>query len=91
MFLSGMTEADTFCVTNETELQAALDDPADNTEDDVVQIKQGTYVGSFIYAPTEPEPGGSYGLTIEGGYTPGCGSRKGKFFALDRGLLMGDP
>ena len=64
--------ANTFCVANETELIAALDDAEDNGADDVIkiQIKQDPYYGNFVYASTE-----SFGVTIEGGYTALCASR----------------
>jgi len=76
LFLSDMTEAETFCVSTAEDLQIALNEAATNEEDDFIQIVQGIYYGSFIYAPTEPEPDGRYGLTIEGGYTTGCAFRE---------------
>jgi len=58
------------CVSTATELQNALTTAASNGLDDVIQVLQGTYYGNFIYTSTEP-----YGVTIEGGFLPGCGSR----------------
>lgn len=63
-------KAATFCVSDATELQTALNTAASNGEDDVVQIAQGTYVGNFACTSTEP-----YNLTIEGGYDANCTSR----------------
>ena len=60
----------TFCVSNATELQAALTMAQGNGEDDTIQIVQGTYNGNFIYAATEANS-----LTLEGGYISECGSR----------------
>ena len=60
----------TFCVKNATELQFALTTAASNTEDDTIQIVQGTYNGNFTYASYE-----SNSLTVEGGYTSDCASR----------------
>ena len=58
------------CISNATDLQSALTNAASSGRDDVIQLIQGTYNGNFVYASTEP-----YGVTIEGGYLPGCGSR----------------
>ena len=69
-FSSGSSAA-TFCVSNSTELQAALSTADSNREDDAVQIQQGTYVGNFVFSSTE-----DYNLTIEGGYASDCGSRE---------------
>jgi len=60
----------TFCVTNATELQAALTTAENNGEDNTIQIVQGTYNGNFTYASTE-----AYSLTVVGGYTEDCASR----------------
>jgi hypothetical protein len=60
----------TFCVDSTTDLQTTLTTAMSNGEDDTVRIVQGTYSGNFVYASTE-----GYGVTIEGGYTPGCTSR----------------
>ena len=38
-----------FCVSNETDLQAALDIAGGNGEDDVIKVQQGTYRGNFSY------------------------------------------
>ena len=64
------SHADTFCVSDATGLQTALTTASGNGEDDTVQIEQGTYVGSFIYASTE-----AFSLTVEGGYTSSCSSK----------------
>ncbi len=60
----------TFCVSNATELQAALTTAESNGEDNTIQIVQGTYNGNFTYASTE-----AFSLTVEGGYTENCASR----------------
>ena len=70
VFFTGRAKAANFCVSTPGELQAALTTAASNGEDDVIQIVQGTYVGNFVYTSNE-----GYSLTIEGGYTAGCGSR----------------
>jgi len=62
--------AATFCVGTSAELQTALTVSGTNSQDDLIQVQQGTYNGNFIYASTE-----SYSLTIEGGHTAGCASR----------------
>ena len=74
LFLSGVAEAETFCLSSATELQAALTETTGNDQDDVIHIRGSVepYIGNFIYAPIEPEP---YALTIEGGYTAYDGSR----------------
>lgn len=70
LILPVYTHADTFCVSDASGLQTALTTASDNSEDDTIQIIQGNYVGSFIYASTE-----AFSLTVEGGYTAGCASR----------------
>ena len=71
IFLSiAVAEAATFCVSTPNELQTALNTAATNGEDDVVQVLQGTYVGSFIYSSNEV-----FDIYVKGGYTSGCGSR----------------
>jgi hypothetical protein len=65
-----MVIAATYCVANEDDLQAKLTEAANNDEDDVIQIVQGTYLGNFIYASTEQN-----NVTIEGGYLEGCTGR----------------
>ena len=62
--------AATFCVGTSAELQSALTVTRTNSQDDLIQVQQGTYYGNFIYASTE-----SFGVTIEGGHTVGCASR----------------
>ena len=59
-----------FCVANETDLIAALNEAKDNGSDDVIKIQQGTYYGNFVYTSTE-----SFGVTVEGGYTALCVGR----------------
>lgn len=68
--LSVSSYAATFCVSDATGLQTALTTAASNSQDDTIQIVQGNYVGSFIYASTE-----AYDITVEGGYTDSCASR----------------
>ena len=70
LFFANQSMADTYCVSNEANLIAALNDAKDNGADDVIKIQQGTYNGNFVYASTE-----SFGVTIEGGYTALCASR----------------
>jgi parallel beta-helix repeat protein len=60
--------AATFCVSTTTELNSALTTAQSNGVDNRIQLVQGTYTGSFLFS-------GNNGLTVEGGYTPGCGSR----------------
>ncbi len=59
-----------FCVANEAELLSALYDAAINGDNDIIQIVAGTYIGSFVYSSGEQND-----LTMEGGYSAGCGSR----------------
>lgn len=59
-----------FCVSTASELHNALTTAANNGQDDIIRLVQGTYNGNFIYTSTE-----SYGLTIEGGYTANCASK----------------
>jgi hypothetical protein len=70
LVFSNTAKADTFCVSTSAELQNALTTAASNSQDDAIQVVQGTYYGSFVYASTEP-----YDITIEGGYVAGCASR----------------
>ena len=44
--------------------------PGTNSQDDSIKIQQGTYNENFVYASTE-----SFGVTFEGGFIIGCGSR----------------
>ena len=60
----------TFCVSDATNLQSALTTAQSNSEDDTIQIVQGTYNENFTYAATEANS-----LTMEGGYTSGCSAR----------------
>jgi parallel beta-helix repeat protein len=62
--------AETFCVSTSAELQNALTTAASNSEDDEIQIVQGTYLGNFIYGSTE-----AFGVTVKGGYSANCSSR----------------
>ena len=62
--------AATFCVGTSAELQSALTVSGTNSQDDSIQVQQGTYYGNFVYASTE-----AFGVTFEGGFTIGCGSR----------------
>lgn len=70
IIFTGQSMAATFCVSNEANLIAALNEAKANGSDDVIKIQQGTYNGNFVYASAEP-----FGLTIEGGYTAVCASR----------------
>lgn len=63
-------EAATFCVTNSSQLHAALSTAADNDEADEIRIAQGTYAANFTYESQE-----AYKLTIKGGYAADCSSR----------------
>ena len=56
--------AATFCVGTSAELQSALTVSGTNSQDDSIQVQQGTYYGNFVYASTE-----AFGITIEGGHT----------------------
>ena len=59
-----------FCVSDASQLQAALSTATTNGEDNTIRIVQGTYVGHFVYLSTQPSS-----LTILGGYTASCASR----------------
>ena len=62
--------AATFCVRTAAELAAALLTAESNGADDVIQVVQGTYTGSFVYSSSE-----RLRLTMQGGYTAGCAAR----------------
>ncbi len=62
------SEAAVFCVSSTSELNSALATAQSNGVDDTIRLVQGTYNGSFLYAA-------NHSITIEGGYTAGCGSR----------------
>jgi PKD repeat protein len=62
------TKAATFCVGTAGQLQDALTTAANNEEDDIIRVAQGTYVGNFAYSS-------SAALTIKGGYSFDCASR----------------
>ncbi|KPJ58597.1 MAG: hypothetical protein AMJ42_03005 [Deltaproteobacteria bacterium DG_8] len=68
--LTGISHADTFCVSDANELQNALTTAASNIEDDTIKVEQGNYIGNFTYDSTQV-----HSLTIEGGYTSDCSSR----------------
>jgi hypothetical protein len=70
LVFSSQARAAEFCVSTSVELYNALQTAAENGEDDIVRIVQGTYHGGFFYVSTEPNS-----LTIEGGYETGCVSR----------------
>jgi nitrous oxidase accessory protein NosD len=70
LYFTTVAVAKDFCASTAVELQAFLTEAIDNGQDDTIRIVQGTYNGNFIYASTE-----SYGVTLEGGYSPGCASR----------------
>mgnify|MGYP001792253274 CR=1 FL=1 len=63
--------AATFCVSNATDLQAALGTASNNSENNVVRVVAGTYnspsVG-FQYFRTV----GNFDLDLEGGWNAGC-------------------
>ncbi len=65
-----VVKAETFCVSNSTELQTALTTAASNSQSDTIKLVQGTYFGNFIFSSTE-----SQNLVIQGGYYAGCTSR----------------
>ena len=69
---SETVKAASFCVSNPTELLNALSTASNNTQDDEIQIVQGLYNGSFVYASATE----SYNLAIKGGYTNRCISRE---------------
>ena len=62
------SEAAVFCVSSASELNSALGTAQSNGVDDTIRLVQGTYYGNFVHAANSS-------LTIEGGYTAGCGSR----------------
>ena len=59
-----------FCVSTAAEFQTALTEAQNNGEGDIIKLVQNVYVGNFLYASTK-----GHGLTIEGGYSGGCGTR----------------
>lgn len=61
-----------FCVSDAGTLAAALDIADNNGQSDTIQLQQAVYSGGFVYNANAAEGGD---LTIEGGYTPGCGAR----------------
>ncbi len=61
-----------FCVADATGLRNALDAVRGNGADDVIKLQQGSYVGQFTYAAEGDDS--DRALTIEGGYTAGCGT-----------------
>lgn len=71
IFYLDKAEAKTFCVSNSNEFSAALFVADDNSQDDTIQIVQGTYLDSFVYSSYE-----EFNLSIEGGYTSGCETRE---------------
>ena len=67
LFCSGEVFAKPYCVSDVGELQDALFFAAENGQDDVIKIVQGTYTDTFIFSSTE-----EHSLTLLGGYTPVC-------------------
>jgi len=61
---------ETLCASNQTELQTHLNTAASNSLDDVIQVVQGTYYGSFYMNSNQGD-----NISIQGGYTSGCSSR----------------
>ena len=72
IFMISSVNAATFNVSDAEQLTQALTDAANNQEDDVVKIQQGTYVGNFIYASSDE----AFSLTVEGGYSSDFTSRE---------------
>ncbi len=64
------TKAETFCVSNASELQSSLTTAASNSQSDTIKIVQGTYYGNFIFSSAQ-----SQDLVIQGGYNTDCTSR----------------
>lgn len=50
IILARFLSAETFCVSTSEGLQAALTTAASNSENDEIQIVQGTYLGNFRYS-----------------------------------------
>jgi len=63
-------KAETFCISNASELQFALSTAATNSQSDTVKVVQGTYYGNFIFSSAQ-----SQSLVIQGGYNTDCTSR----------------
>lgn len=57
------TRGEFFCPDTETTLQNDLNTAASNSEDDTIQIVQGTYYGNFSYVSSNHKS-----ITIKGGY-----------------------
>jgi len=60
----------TLCASNSTELQNHLNTAAGNAQNDMIQVVQGTYSGSFYMDSNQGD-----NLSILGGYTSGCSTR----------------
>lgn len=63
----------TICVPDDMDLQSALNTAADNGEDDIIRVVQGTYTGNFTYTASSTE---NFDLTLQGGFTSDCSSRE---------------
>ncbi len=59
--------AETYCVSTVNELNIALFDAQSNDQDDIINIVQGVYLGSFVYSSSEDRK-----LSVHGGYNSGC-------------------
>jgi hypothetical protein len=60
---AGFAWGEFFCPDSETALQNDLNTAASNSEDDTIQIVQGTYYGNFSYVSSKHKS-----ITIKGGY-----------------------
>ena len=60
----------TLCASNSTELQNHLNTAAGNSQNDLIQVVQGTYSGSFYMNSNQGD-----NISILGGYTSGCSTR----------------
>jgi hypothetical protein len=73
LVLSDRAQAAVFCVDTPSALQSALDVAVTNSEDDTIQVVQGTYLtpgSQFEYSSQE-----NFSIILLGGFTSGCESR----------------
>ena len=69
--LSGWIQGAVFCVSTASDFQIALNIAATNGEDDIIQVVQGTYTGTFSFSSIEGRD-----IAVLGGYTANCSTRE---------------
>lgn len=70
VLVAGFSYSATYCVGNASQLEAVLSTATANGESDTVRLRQGVYMGNFVFDSSEDA-----GITLVGGYTAGCTSR----------------